>query len=269
MFHIDLSKATTAKTAKTLSIAAALLALPVSSAFAQGAYGVLANVQTLGMPGGTTDYSNGLPLATFEFRESDPAGGNWGNRPSNTVFADGAARAWAEQGALKVATDAKTDRLSATDFPNSYPYGFAEVRYWDTATVVSETLPAGSPVTLVFRTDFSAEIEGAGLFAGVFYGEQYVAGKSVSLQQPFSYSDMDYSTELGLITVNTKVGARFTMSGRLYLQTRAHYYVMIDGVRQYNGAASGEAVLESVLESASADAHVVADSGKVYHPAGI
>lgn len=263
MFDIQL-----AKTAKSLSIAAALLALPTSAAFAQGAYGVLVNVQTLGMPGGSTNYSNGLPLATSEFRESDPAGGNWGNKPSNTVFADGAARGWAEQGALKVATDATTDRLAATDFPNSYPYGFAEVRYWDTATVKSATLAAGTPVTLVFRTDLSAAIDGTDLFAGVFYGEQVVAGKSVALQQQFGYTDMDYSTDLGLITVNTKVGARFTMSGRLYLHTRAHYYAIVDGVRRYDGHASGEAVLASVLESASADAYLEADSGKVYEPAG-
>lgn len=266
MFHIDLSKAATAK---TLSIAAALLALPLSSAFAQsGAYGVSSNVQTLGVPGGWSDYSNGLPLDAYEYRESDPAGGHWGNQPSNTVWADAAARGWAQPGELKVKTDAAASHLSATSFSNSYPYGFAEVRYWDTVTVASDSLPAGTPVTLVFRSDLEvAELDGEGLFAGTFYGSQTFHGRTVSQQVPFSHSDMDYAVNLGLITVSTKVGARFTMSGRLYLTTRAYYYQ--SSPRAFDGAISGEVSMKAVLESASADAHVVADSGAVYRPAGI
>ncbi len=256
--------------AKTVALSAALLVLPAAAASAQsGAFGVLANVQTLGMPGGTTNYSNSLPLDNFEYRESDPAGGTWGTTPSNTVFADGAARAWAQPGELRVKADAHADRLAATNFSNSHPYGFAETRYWDNVTVASDTLPAGTPVTLVFRTDLEViELAGSGAFSGSFYGSQSIAGRTVSQQIYFDNNDMDYVVSLGEITVSTKVGARFAMSGRLYLSAHASYYGTQGTTRIWSGDLAGELALKPVLQSASADAHLVADSGASYFVAG-
>lgn len=258
------------KSAKTLALSAALLVLPASSAFAQnGAYGVSVTVQTLGMPGGTSSYSNALPLDNFEYRESDPAGGYWGNMPSNTVFADGAARAWAQPGELRVKTDALADRLSATNFSNTHPYGFGEVRFWDTLTVKSDTLAAGTPVTLIFRSDLDVvQLGGTGAFSGVFYGDHTIAGRSVSQQIPFDNNDMDYAVSLGNITVNTKVGARITMSGRLYLSTHAFFWGYQGNGRIYSGQVAGEVSLKPVLESASADAYLIGDSGASYFVAG-
>lgn len=254
------------KSAKTLSIAAALLALPAAAASAQTVdYGVSANVQTLGMPGGFSNYSNGLPLDNFEYRESDPAGGYWGNTVNNTVWADGAARAWAQPGELRVKTDATADALSAKNFSNSHPYGFAEVRFWDNVTVKSDTLPAGTPVTLIFRSDLDVvQLSGTGVYSGSFYGEHRIAGRSVSQQIYFDNNDMDYQVSLGLITVNTKVGARFAMSGRLYVSTHASYWGYQGTTRIYSGQLAGEMTLKPILESASADAYLLADSGASY-----
>ncbi len=67
------------------------------------------------------------------------------------------------------------------------------------------------------------QLGGTGTFSGTFYGEHYIAGRSVSQQIPFDNNDMDYAVSLGNITVNTKIGARITMSGRLYLSTHAFY----------------------------------------------
>lgn len=258
------------RTAKTVALSAALLVLPAAAASAQtGPFGVVANVQTLGMPGGTTNYSYSLPLDNFEYRESDPAGGTWGTTPSNTVFADGAARAWAQPGELRVKADALADRLAATNFSNSHPYGFAEVRFWDNVTVTSDTLPAGTPVTLVFRTDLDVvQLEGSGAFSGSFYGTHSIAGRSVSQQIYFDNNDMDYTVSLGDITVPTKVGSRFAMSGRLYLSAHASYWGNQGTTRIYSGQVAGEMVMKPVLQSASGDVHLVADSGASYFVAG-
>lgn len=262
----DITRTATLAPVRTLTLASALLLLPAGASFAQGAYGVLANVQTLGMPGGSSNYSNGLALDTYEYRESDPAGGYMGTQPGNTVFADGAARAWAQQGEMRVKTDATANHLSATNLPGSYPYGFAETRYWDTVTVTSETLPVNTPVTLIFRTDLVLELSGSGAFAGTFYAENVVAGRSVSLQQTFSNLDMDYTTLMSSLVIQTKVGARFTMSGRAYLNTRAHYSQLVGDTRIWDGTVSGDLTVKPVFESASADAQLVADSGVVYLP---
>lgn len=253
-------------TTKTLAIAATLLVVPASSAFAQGAYGVMANVQTLGMPGGFSDYSNGLPLDAFEFRESDPLGGIWGVAP-NTVFADGAARAWAQPGELRVETDATADAHSKNT-PSSYPYGFGETRNWDTLTVVSDTLPAGTPVTLVFNNVFDAAVGGQGLWAATFYAEQVIAGRTVYKQISISYTGSQYTTLLGDITVNTKVGSNFKISGRLYLSTRAFYYASTVNGPQWDGVAAGEVSLRPVFASASGDVRLVSASGVSYPLAG-
>lgn len=262
----DITRTATLAPARTLALASALLLLPAGASFAQGAYGVLANVQTLGMPGGTTNYSNGLALDTYEYRESDPAGGYMGTQPNNTVFADGAARAWAQPGEMRVKTDATANHLAASYLPNSYPYGFAETRYWDTVTVTSDTLPVNTPVTFIFRTDLFIELSGSGAFAGTFYAENIVAGRSVSLQQTFGTLDMDYTNLMSSMVIQTKVGARFTMSGRAYLNTRAFYSQLVDNTRIWDGTVSGDMTVKPVLESASVDAHLVADSGVVYFP---
>ncbi len=144
------------RSAQKLALSAALLVLPAAAASAQTPYfGVSSNVQTQGMPGGFSNYSNGLSLDNYEYRESDPAGGTWGTAP-NFLYADGAARGWAQPGELRVKADATADHLSALAIPNSSPYGFAEVRFWDTATVVSDSLPAGtrSPWSSVTSSTF-------------------------------------------------------------------------------------------------------------------
>lgn len=260
MFHI-------ARTAKTAAFAA-LLFVPATAAFAQGPYGVSSNVSVMGLsPGSGYNYSNSLPLDIYEEREMNPPGVTMGTQANNTVYADAMARGISQPGELLMQTDAAASHLSATYLPNSFPYGTGELRFWDTFTVTSSTLPAGTPVTLSFRSDLAVEIDGSGIYGGNFYATHTVAGKSVALQQNFRDDQPDFVTDLPLIVVNTKVGARITASGRLNLTTNSSYYAVRNNVRIWDGQASGSALLELALDSASADAYVVADSGKVYHPA--
>lgn len=257
------------QSAKTFALSALLLVVPATAAYAQTPYfGVSSNVQTLGMPGGFSNYSNGLSLDNYEYRESDPVGGNWGTAP-NILYADGAARGWAQPGELRVKTDATADHGSALAIPNSSPYGFAEVRFWDTATVVSDTLPAGTPVTLVFRNDLDiVSLSGNGNFSGSFYATHTIAGRSSSQQVSFSNRDMDFTVSLGDITVNTKVGARFTLSGRLYLSTHAAYYSSSAGSLLWNGHSEGEMVLKPILISATGEVRLTTDGGATFEVAG-
>lgn len=259
MFH-------TATTSKILAASAALLILPAAAAFAQSsAYGVSANTQTMGHPNGSSNYSNGLPLDNYEYRESDPVGTNWLG-----VYVDAGARGWAQPGELRVKTDATANMVSQRDgMPSSNPYGFAEVRFWDTATVLSDTLPAGTPVTLVFRNELQVlNLQGTGNFSGTFYGTHTIAGRSSAQQISFSDRDMDFTVSLGDITVNTKVGARFAMSGRLSLSTHARYYSYIGNSVSYSGHSEGELLLKPVLASASGDAYLATDGGATYQVAG-
>ena len=265
MFHTTFTR-----TAKTVALSASLLLLPAAVASAQTPYyGVTANVQTSGMPGSFSNYSGALSLDNYEYRESDPPGGYTGYALT-PVWADGGARGWAQPGELRISTDATANHLNATALPTSSAYGFGEVRFWDSAVVTSSTLPVGTPVTLVFRSELQVDINGRGNFSGVFYGTHTIAGRSVSLQQSFGHTDMDFTTSLPLITVSTKVGSRFNLSGRATLSTHAQYYTSTAAAGVvWDGSVTGNLVLKPVLESASEDVYLVTDAGVVYTPAGI
>ncbi len=73
------------QSAKKLALSAALLVLPAAASAQAPYFGVSSNVQTPGVPGGFSNYSNGLSLDNYEYRESDPAGGYWGTA-SNTAL---------------------------------------------------------------------------------------------------------------------------------------------------------------------------------------
>jgi len=262
MFDITFSK-----TAKTLAIAATFFALPLS-AFAQGAYGVQSNTSTLGVPGGGFNNSNGLALETYVYREMDPLGGYWGTQANNTVWADGAAKGWSAQGEMRAYADAAADRLAATSLPNSYPYGAIETRYWDTVTVTSNTLPAGTPVTLTFRNKVNFVIHSSGLYAGSVNTAQTVAGRSAYTNFQFGYNVAEPVVVDPIIVVPTTVGARFTMSARLNLSARAYYFASTSSGPQWNGSVDTDITLKMELESATGDVEVEADSGVVYTVGG-
>ncbi len=262
MFH------STFDNAKTLTLAAALLVLPASSALAQGAYGVQSNTSTLGVPGSGHNNSNVLALETYVYREMDPAGGYWGTQANNTVWADGAAKGWSAQGEMHAYADAATDRLAATYLPNSYPYGAIETRYWDTVTVTSDSLPAGTPVTLTFRNKVTWELNASGLYGGSVNTAQTVAGRSAYTNFQFGYNVAEPSVADPIIVVPTTVGARFTMSARLNLTARAFYSANTASGQQSNGDVDADILLKMVLESATGDVEVVADSGVIYTVGG-
>jgi hypothetical protein len=257
MFHTNFPRIT-----KSAAILAALFVLP-ASASAQ-AYGVLANVQTAGFPGAYNNFSGEVPLGTEEVRFANPPGTYVGLAP-NQVWAEAETWGRATQGELEVKTHTVADHLSAKGFPNGHPYASSEVKFWDTATVVSDSLPAGSPVTLVFRSELDVALTGDSFFAGTFYGSHTVAGRSVSLQQTFDATDMQYSSDLSKLTVQTQVGSRIQMKGRAYLNQRSYYFATFQPP-VYDGALDGDLKLRLVLESATGGARVVGDSGVTYYP---
>ncbi len=224
-------------------------------------------MQTLGFPGAFSNYSNGLSLDNYEYRESDPPGAYTGY-VANPVWGDAGARGWAQPGELRVKTDATANHLNSTSPPSTDTYGFGEVRSWDSVVVTSNTLPVGTPVTLVFRNDLTVTLSGTGNFSGTFYGTHTIAGRSAALQQSYNNYDMDYTTALPNITVETKVGNRFQMSGRAYLTTHARYYTSTSHGVLWDGQVEGELLFKPVIESASGDVYLVADSGASYFPEG-
>lgn len=246
--------------------AALLLTLSASSAMAQ-TYGFSYRIETGGVPGPNQNSTGSASGATELVKHADPAGGNWGTTVKNTVYADAGAHLTAKQGDMTVFADATANTLSATSFPNSYPYGFSEVRFSDSAVIESDTLPLNTPVTLTFQSDLDVDLGiPTGSVAGSFYGEHYIGGRSSYLQQTFSYGDMDYSTFMPDIVVNTKVGARINMTGRVYINLRAHYFANYVSGPVWGGSISGMARLRPVLISSNgADVRVKADSGVIYN----
>ncbi len=111
-------------------------------------------------------------------------------------------------------------------------------------------------------------LSGTGNFSGSFYATHTLAGRTSSQQIYFSNRDMDFTVSLGDITVNTKVGARFTLSGRLYLSTHAAYYSSSAGSVLWNGHSEGEIVFKPTLVSASGEARLVTDGGATLEVAG-
>ena len=246
--------------------AAFLLTLCASPAMAQ-TYGFSYRIETGGVPGPSQYSSSSVSGATELVRHADPAGGTWGTTVKNTVYADAGAHLTAKQGDMTVFTDATADPLSATSLPNSYPYGFSEVRFSDSAVIESDTLPLNTPVTLTFHSDLDVDLgTPTGSVAGSFYGEHYIGGRNSYLQQAFSTTNMSYSTFMPDIVINTRVGARISMTGRVYINLRAHYFANYASGPVWGGSISGMARLRPVLTSSNgADVRVKADSGVIYN----
>lgn len=245
--------------------AALLLTLSASSAMAQ-TYGFFYRIETGGVPGPSTYSSASVSGVTELVKHADPAGGNWGTTVNNTVYADAGAHLTAKQGDLTVFADATANPLAATSFPNSYPYGFSEVRFSDSAVVESD-LPLNTPVTLTFRSVLDVDLGNpTGSVSGSFYGEHRIGGGSSYLQQSFNTGNMSYSTFMPDIVINTRVGARISMTGRVYINLRAHYFANYVSGPVWGGSISGMARLRPVLISSNgADVRVKADSGVVYN----
>lgn len=226
---------------------------------------VSATATTNGYAGTGNVFTGALSNQTFAYAESDPAGLQFGQNPSQQLYADVGARSTATPANLYAQASSQAVRINAGSFPHS-PTASTEGRYADTLTVTSESLPNGSPVTLTFRVALDVGWQGTGLYDGYVSSSTQIGAVSVSTRWDVAYNKAVAPVQEPQIQVRTSVGARLQLSGKLNTFARGSYFVPGPA---YNGSLDLDAAATLRLESATADVTLVADSGADYNPSGL
>lgn len=239
--------------------AAALMGLAVPTIAQAQTYYVKANAVTGGFAGTYADYTNGT---TYTSAESNPGGLQF-NNGYGLVYAEAYAASEAAQGHLSGRASSTATRISATAFSNATPYGSIDTSFTDTIKVQSATLPAGTPVTLVFRHEVGLTWEASGLYTGSVYSSLRVGATTVSTRWDKTHKTADPGIASQTITVQTTVGSRISMTGVLRGQATSRYF---EPGPSYSGQIQIEASADCILESATPGVTIVADSGANYLP---
>lgn len=223
-------------------------------------YGVLANVITGGTPGAYATYSNYLTGQTSVYSESDPAGVQWVYNLNQLLYSDAESAATTEIGSLSGQISTLAQRVAATNFPAGVTAS-TDGRFNDSILVASDTLPKGTPVALTFRAAVAVDWQADGLRDATVSCTFTAANVSVRSQWVLATDVEPAPVQSPVVTLNTQVGARFSVSGRLNTFARASFFA--PGPR-YDGNVTLDATCDTVLDSASADIYLVADSGHDY-----
>lgn len=210
--------------------------------------------------GHTGTYSDSQTGTTWASAQSDPAGVQF-NNGYGLVYADTAAASASAQGHLSGQASATATRITATAFTNSNPYGNFNTQFTDYITVKSDSLPAGTPVTLVFRHEVGLAWQGGGNYTGSLYSSLRVGGVTVSTRWDKTQKTADPGVASQTLTVQTTVGSRLSMTGILRGQATARYF---EPGPSYSGWLQIEGTAGAILESATPGVTVVADSGHDY-----
>lgn len=201
------------------TLTAAFLALTISGvAHAQTpTFGVQATAQTLGFTGTYADNPGPIAGGVSAAAASNPPGLQF-NNGYGLVYAEAEAAADAAPGRLYSKGRGLADRITATAFPNSHPTGWSESRFYDVLTVESDTLPAGTDVTLVFQNAVelaNPDPVGSGIYRGYVYTSLLVNSVSVYTQWNVADTTQPGVLQSPQLTVKTKVGARLRIDCKL------------------------------------------------------
>jgi hypothetical protein len=243
-------------------LTAIVLTFSTANAAAAATFGVQASAVTGGFTGTGAQYPAYGDGQTYVAALSNPAGLTF-NNGYGLVSAEAYANALTTPGFLYGKSRTVATRISATAFGYG-PSASTDTRFNDYLTVKSDTLPVGTPVTLVFRSRLNVTSNLTGLFTASINASLYIAGASAYLQ-----TTTDYQSQAGLsvtspqVTVNTKVGARLSTSGKLSVLTKAYYFAPGP---VYSGSAELEVSSDTVLEQAPEGVRIEADSGADYNP---
>lgn len=197
------------------------------AANAQTAYfGVESMSQTLGYPGTYTENTGLLAGQTFADTLSDPAGVVVNDQNHNSAFADVGAGSEAASDRLHVWASSLTYLTSGTSFNGYSPYGFAYAHSYDKLTVMSDTLPKGTPVTLVF--DNSVDLTKwtcTGLCNGYVQLNIQIAASAANSRWSYWYAAAPTATHQPQITVQTTVGSRVSVDAKLRAHSSTYYFL--------------------------------------------
>jgi hypothetical protein len=232
------------------------------AASAQGQYfGIETSAQTLGYPGCYND-STYLPSATFVSSAADPAAATINSTYYGSMLADVGAAAEARQPELRAQAIGHTENVSANPgFYSAPAYGYGYAHSFDRLTVKSDTLPKGTPVTIVFgnQVDLNAWTY-SGLYDGYIDMSLQIGAGTAHSRWSASYLYGVTVAEAPRITVKTTVGSQFGVDGKLRAQARVFY---MDG-RAAGGDIQADATARIVVLDIPAGVTLQSASGVEY-----
>jgi hypothetical protein len=244
-------------------IAGVVCAMTSFAAHAQTPYfGVQATAQTLGYTGTFTNDTGWLPGSAFASALSDPAGVTLTSPYEGSAFADVGSGSQAERGQLHAWATAHTHSVTAKSFNGAAPYGYAYAYGYDTLTVKSDTLAKGTRVTLVFDNVVTLNSwTYTGLFDGYVDMRLQIGAVAAGSRWSMSHRYGGQSVQAPQVTVQTTVGSRLSVDGKLRVQTKTPYY---DPPYGFGGDMRADATATLVLHQATEGVTLQADSGAVY-----
>jgi hypothetical protein len=223
-------------------------------------YGVHSTSQTLGYTGTFTDDSKLQPGGLFADTLSDPPGATMSAPGYATLYADVAAASEAQQAALHASASSHAHVASGTNVGgNSAPYGFAFSHFYDRLTVTSDTLPAGTPVTIVFGNDVEVNRwERTGAYDGYIEMTLQIATGSARSRWSSSYLYGDSTVVAPQLQIKTTVGSRLSVDAKLRVMAKTFFRINMSGDNQAD--ATARVVIREIPEGVT----LVADSGVAY-----
>jgi hypothetical protein len=227
---------------------------------AQTYYGVQSTSQTLGYTGTFTDDSKWQPGGLFAETLSDPQGATMSAPGYATLYADVAASSEAQQAVLHASASSHAHVVSGTNVPPaSAPYGYGYAYFLDRLTVKSDTLPNGTPVTIVFGNDVEINRwDRTGAYDGYIDMTLQIATGTARSRWSSSYLWGDTTAVAPELVIKTTVGSRLSVDAKLRVQAKTFYDLRKSG--DINADATARLVIREISEGVT----LQADSGVVY-----
>lgn len=223
-------------------------------------HGVHSTSQTLGYTGTFTDDSQLQPGGLSADTLSDPQGATMSAPGYATLYADTAAGSEARQAELHASATSHAHVVSGTSIGgNSAPYGSAYSRFYDRLTVKSDTLPAGTPVTIVFGNDVEINRwDRVGAYDGYIDMTLQIAAGTARSRWSSNYLYGDTTAVAPTLQIKTTVGTRLSVDARLRVFAKTFFKINMSGDIQAD--ATARLVIREIPEGVTLEA----DSGVVY-----
>ena len=245
----------------TLTTLLALSGLGLAASVQAQYYGVETDAETLGYPGcyNSTTY---LPNGTYVSSVADPAGATLTSPYYGSMFDDVGASAEAQQPVLHAQAISHTNSINATSgFSGSAPYGYGYAHSFDRVTVTSNSLPKGTPVTIVFGNQVDLNTwTYSGLYDGYIDMSLQIGVGTAHSRWSASYLYGVTASEAPRLTIQTTVGAQFSIDGKLRAQAKTFY---VDG-RTFGGDIQADATARIVVLDIPAGVTLESVSGATY-----
>lgn len=225
-------------------------------------FGVETDAETLGYPGTYYD-EHYLPSATFVSSVSDPASAVINSTYYGSMSADVGGWGEARQAELHAKASAHIQTINAKPgFYGGAPYGYGYAYAFDRLTVKSDSLPKGTPVTIVFGNQVDLDTwTYTGLYDGYIDMQLQIAAATAHSRWTASYLYGVTASEAPLVTVKTTVGSTFSVTGKLRAQAKAFYW---DNTVGFGGDIQADATARLVIRDIPAGVTLQSDSGIAY-----